>query len=223
MSKVVPDAAESDLDEREPTDIAAESAARRPWTLAIWLILAGIVGEIAAFALTLEKLHALANPGEAASCDFSVLYQCTANLDSPQGSIFGFPNPLIGLIGWMAPIVVGVSLLAGARFPRWYWAVFNLGMAGAMALVVYLISQSIYAPNLGTLCPWCMVTWSVTIPSFWAVTFRNIGAGVFGNAPRLRGAGRALLTWVVPITLICYAVIVLLAQLEPTAPFRIFI
>ena len=157
MSKVVPDAAESDLDEREPTDIAAESAARRPWTLAIWLILAGIVGEIAAFALTLEKLHALANPGEAASCDFSVLYQCTANLDSPQGSIFGFPNPLIGLIGWMAPIVVGVSLLAGARFPRWYWAVFNLGMAGAMALVVYLISQSIYAP---TSAPCARGAWS---------------------------------------------------------------
>lgn len=216
MSKVAPDTATaSDPDTAAPT--------RRPWILGIWLIIAGIVGEIAAFALTVEKLHALANPGEAASCDFSVLYQCTANLDSPQGSIFGFPNPLIGLICWMAPIVVGVSLLAGARFPRWYWAVFNLGIAGALALVVYLISQSIYAPNLGTLCPWCMVTWSVTIPTFWAVTFRNIGAGVFGGGERTHRVGKTLLAWVVPVTLLSYAVIVLLAQLELNALFRLFI
>ena len=45
---------------------------------------------------------------------------------------------LTGLGYWpaliIAPIVVGASLLAGARFARWYWVVFNLGVAGAIAV-----------------------------------------------------------------------------------------
>ena len=39
------------------------------------------------------------------------------NLESWQGSLFGFPNPILGLTGWMAPIVVGFAILAGAGFP----------------------------------------------------------------------------------------------------------
>ena len=74
----------------------------------IVLILAGVVGWIAAFALTIEKFHALMNPDAGgASCDFSIVVQCTANLDSWQGSVFGFPNPILGLTGWVASIVVG--------------------------------------------------------------------------------------------------------------------
>src|SRR5690606_11093693 len=54
----------------------------RPTALAVWLIVAGAVGWWAAFQLTLEKLASLADPDHAAACDFSVLVQCTVNLDS---------------------------------------------------------------------------------------------------------------------------------------------
>ena len=91
----------------------------RPTVLAVWLVIAGAIGWFAAFALTTEKFHALANPGSgAASCDFSPLVQCTKNLDSWQGSVFGFPNPILGLTGWVAPIVVGAALLAGGMLWR---------------------------------------------------------------------------------------------------------
>ena len=93
----------------------------RPTILAVWLVIAGVIGWIAAFALTIEKFHALANPDAGpASCDFSPLVQCTKNLDSWQGSVFGFPNPILGLTGWVASIVVGMAILAGARFARWF-------------------------------------------------------------------------------------------------------
>lgn len=183
-----------------------------PRVLAVFLILAGVIGEIAAFALTLEKLHTLTDPGEALSCDFSVLVQCGANLESWQGSVFGFPNPLLGLAGWAAPIAVGVSILAGARFARWFWALFNLGLAGAMALVIWLIGQSIFV--LGTLCPWCMVTWAVTIPAFLAVTLYNGSTGTLSRSPGVRRVSLALYGWLVPLTVGCYLVIAVIAQIR---------
>lgn len=180
--------------------------------LACFMIIAGIVGLIAAFELTLERLALLKNPNEGAGCDFSIVIQCSANIESPQGSIFGFPNPLFGLIAWMAPIVVGVAMLAGARFARWFWALYNLGVLAAMVLVVWLISQSIFV--LGTLCIWCMITWSVTIPLFLAVTLHNFAEG---NIPAPKGVRRVADTlrgWIVVITFACYVIVAVVAQLR---------
>jgi uncharacterized membrane protein len=189
-------------------DISTET--RRPWMLAVFLIVAGGLGWWAAFSLTLDKFALLADPDAVLGCNFSVLVQCGANLNSWQGEVFGFPNPLIGLGGFVAPIAVGVALLAGARFANWFWVAFNIGLAGALAFVAWLIAQSIFA--LFTLCPWCMLVWSVTIPLFWVVTLRNAREGVFGT--RLTRLGEALMPWVVPITAACYVVIAVLAQVQ---------
>jgi uncharacterized membrane protein len=185
---------------------------KRPVILAIFLIVAGVIGWTAAFALTVEKFVLLTDPTEALGCDFSVLVQCRANLESWQGSLFGFPNPIIGLAAWIAPIVVGVALLAGARFARWFWVVFNLGVVGALVFVIWLISQSVFV--LGTLCPWCMVTWSVTIPLFWALTLYNLKAGNLPLPERGRRIAAALYGWIPAITLACYVVVAVIAQLR---------
>lgn len=183
-----------------------------PLQLAVFLIFAGAVGLIASFALTLEKLDGLANPGTAAGCDFSLLLQCSKNLDSAEGSTFGFPNSLIGIAGFTAVIAVGVGVLAGARFARWFWALFNVAMLGAVGFVAYLINTSIY--HLGTLCPWCMVVWSVTIPAFIAVTLYNAKSGVIPLPGRLRRVAAEAYGWTPFITLLCFIVVALLAQLR---------
>nr|WP_090709704.1 vitamin K epoxide reductase family protein [Mycetocola miduiensis] len=175
-------------------------------------MVAGVVGWIAAFALTVEKFALLQSPNAALSCDVSVLVQCSANLDSPQGSVFGFPNPILGLAGWVAPIVVGAALLAGGRFDRWFWLLFQLGVTAAFVFVVWLISQSIFV--LGTLCPWCMVTWAVTIPLFWVVTLRNVADRMLPAPAGIRRLAGVLSGWVVLITVGCYLLITILAQLR---------
>ena len=190
---------------------------RIPLPFAITLIVTGVVGWWAAFSLTLDKIAVLKHPNAVLDCNVSVLVQCGKNLGSWQGSVLGFPNPIIGLAAWIAPIIVGVSLLAGARFARWYWVLFNLGVAGAMAFVIWLMSQSIFV--LGTLCPWCMLTWSMVIPLFFTVTVRNAAEGVFGEAPRR--AGRAAIRWLVPATVIAYAIVLVVAQLRLDALSRI--
>ncbi len=191
---------------------AERPATSRPWIFGLWLVIAGVIGEIAAFALTVEKFEVLKNPDAILSCNVSVFVQCGKNLESWQGSVLGFPNPIIGLIGWMAPIVVGMAVIAGARFPRWFWLAFNAGVALALVFVIWLASQSIFAPNLRTICPYCLLTWSVTWPTFFAVTFRNMAEGVFGHGARR--AGRALLPWVAPMTLVVLVIILGIAQLQ---------
>ena len=183
---------------------------KRPIGLAIFLIVAGVIGWIAAFALTVEKFELLINPQEALGCDFSVLVQCRANLESWQGSLFGFPNPIIGLGAWIAPIIVGAALLAGARFDRWFWIAFNIGVAGAFAFILWLAYQSIF--TLSTLCVWCMLVWVVVIPMFWTVTLRNASAGVFGA--RLEPLGERLYGWVPAISVLGYIIIAVVAQLR---------
>lgn len=185
---------------------------RRPTVYAVWLIIAGVVGWYAAYALTMERLHTLANPEASLGCDFSVLVQCKVNLESWQGSVFGFPNPILGLTGWMAPIVVGAALLAGARFAKWFWFLFWLGILGAQVFVIWLISQSIY--DLGTLCPWCMVTWSVTFPTFYATTLHLARIGVFPSSERVRELANRSMPWVPLLTLLTFFVIAVLAQLR---------
>lgn len=192
--------------------VPATETLKRPIFLAIWLMVAAVVGWIAAFALTMEKFNAYVNPGEGAGCDFSVVVQCTANLNSAQGSLLGFPNPLIGLTAWMAPLVVGAAILAGAQFHRWFWITFAAGITAAMSFVVFLIITSIYF--LGTLCPWCMVTWTVTIPTFLAVWLYILKTGIIPVGDRGRRAAEAAFSWVPVISILVYLTVAVLAQLR---------
>ena len=185
-------------------------ALRRPLSLAIVLIVTGAIGWYAAFSLTLDKLAVLANPQADLHCNFSILVQCGVNLGSWQGSLLGFPNPILGLGGFVAPIAVGVALLAGATFARWFWIAFNVGVFGAFAFCLWLAYQSIF--NLGTLCPWCMLVWSVTIPMFWTLTLANARAGRLGA--RFEAIGARAYTWVPAIVVVGYLIIAILAQVR---------
>jgi uncharacterized membrane protein len=172
------------------------------------VIVFGIIGWWAAFALTADKVLLGLEPSADLGCNVSLLVQCGANLESWQGSVFGFPNPLIGVVAWAAVMVVGCLILARTRLAPWFWIIFNVGVAAALAFVIWLISQSIFM--LGTLCPWCMVTWAVTIPLFWTVTLHNVAEGRFGDRTR-RILGPAF-GWVPAISIACYIIVGIIAQ-----------
>lgn len=193
----------------------------RPVAFAVFLVIAGALGLFAAFELTLEKILTLSDPDYVPACNVGVLVGCSVNLGSDQGALFGFPNPLIGLMAWPVVITTGMALLAGARFARWYWIGLNLGVTGALAFVIWLIAQSIYV--LDVLCPWCMLTWAVTIPVFWVVTLRNLRDGVIPASDGVRRVAGTLLGWVAVITIACYAVVILLAQAQMNAIPRVLI
>lgn len=183
-------------------------ANKRHLSYSLTLIIGAILGLIAAFALTIEKIRQLANPGIAASCDFSILVQCGANLNSWQGSLFGFPNPLLGLVGWSMTLVVGVAIWGKVVLPDWFLRLFTLGTFLAQAFVIWLIYVSVFM--LGTLCPWCMVTWVATIPVFISTITWTLKEGIWGE--RFMAKGYQLYAWNLPLILIGFAIPAVIAQ-----------
>lgn len=184
--------------------------ASAPVGLVVLMIVAGALGLWAAFQLTLDKLAILENPGVDLSCNFSVLVGCSANLTSWQGELLGFPNPLIGVVGWSVMITAGVMLASRVNPPRWFWIGLNAGISGALALVGFLIFQSIFV--LGVLCPYCMLTWAATIPLFWAVTLHNLARGYMPVPRFVRRVAATGYDFVLLITVACYVLIAGIAQ-----------
>jgi uncharacterized membrane protein len=192
--------------------VPSTASKKRPIGLAVFLIVAGAIGFAAAFALTLDKIALLEDPAAQLSCNFSVLVGCSTNLGSWQGAVFGFPNPLIGVAGWSVVITIGAGILAGASFTRWFWLGLNVGVTGALAFVVWLMGQSFSV--LDVLCPWCMVTWVVTIPVFLTVTLYNLKTGIIPAPARIRRLAAGLYSWIFVITIACYIVAATIAQLQ---------
>ena len=67
---------------------------------------------------------------------------------------------------------------------------------------------------LGTLCPWCMVTWVVTIPTFYAVTLHVLRSGIVPAPAAIRSGADRLMSWVPLLAVVSYAIIAILAQVR---------
>jgi uncharacterized membrane protein len=80
---------------------------------------------------------------------------------TPQASLLGFPNPLLGIAGFTVVVVTGVLSVAKVSLPRWYWAGLAAGLLVGAVFVHWLIFQSLY--RIGALCPYCMVVWAATV------------------------------------------------------------
>ncbi len=160
------------------------------------LVLLAPVGLFGSIELLIQKINLLANPDYVLNCDINPVLSCGSVITTDQASAFGFPNPILGVIGFTAVITFGVFLLVNFEPPRWMWLAMQVGTTAAMGFVIWLFVQSLYV--IGALCPWCMVVWAVTIPIFWQVTFSNLENQNFGNKP---GA----LSWLIPLKSILVA------------------
>lgn len=192
------------------TQAAVNSPPARQLGLALSLIVLGILGFVAAFALTLDKFTLLEDPKADLSCNFSILVGCSTNLNSAQGEVFGFPNSLLGIVFWSMTITVGVGLLAGAAFARWFWMLYTLAATCSLAFVLWFISQSLFV--LKVLCPWCMVTWLVTIPVFFVVLLHSLRSGAIPAPDAVRRLAGKAFGWIPFLSLVVYLIVALLAQ-----------
>lgn len=142
-----------------------------------WLLIGGgAIGLIASIVLMIEKIEVLKNPDYIPSCNFNPILACGSIISTVQASAFGFPNPIIGIFGFAAVIVVGVSLIAGMKITKaWYWRTFWAGTIFGAGFIHWLFFQSVY--RIGALCPYCMVVWAITMPIFWYTTLWMLREG----------------------------------------------
>jgi uncharacterized membrane protein len=154
-----------------------------PWLL----IVCGAIGLLAAAIILIDKIELLQNPSATFLCDLNPVVSCGSVMSSDQANAFGFPNPIIGLIGFAVVITTGVATLAGAQLKRWYWLGLQCGTIFGIGFVHWLFFQSVY--NINALCPYCMAVWIVTITAFWYVTLYNIEKGFIKLPLALQGAG----------------------------------
>ncbi|MFJ5224546.1 vitamin K epoxide reductase family protein [Streptomyces sp. NPDC088400] len=178
---------------KETRDVGAVGGGR---AFALLLVVTGAAGLLAAWVITLDKFKLLEDPGFTPGCSLNPVVSCGNIMKSEQASVFGFPNPMLGLAAYAVVVGVGMGLLAGAGYRRWFWLGLNAGMLFGVGFCAWLQYQSLYSIN--SLCLWCCLAWVGTILMFWYVTSHNVRQGMLPAPGWLRGFLDEF-TWVLPV------------------------
>ena len=184
----------------------------RPSTrLAVFWIIVAVLGGVVSFLLYLEYIGQLRGTDPLISCAISPIVTCGPNLLSPGGNLLGFSNSIIGVVLFCGPLYAAMSSFAAPGGLRaWYWRVYFAFVAGAFLFVHFLAYRSVF--EYGSLCPWCMVVWLVTIPLFWFTLGWMLREGLLGAGGRR--FGEWLSSWALLVTILDYAVIAVAAQVR---------
>ena len=148
------------------------------------LVIGSCIAIIFSFLITIEKMNLIQDPNYVPPCSINPIISCGSVMKTPQASVFGFPNSLLGVSGFSIMLAMGMTLLAGASFRRWFWLWAQASMTFAFGFIYWLFYQSVY--HIGALCPYCMVVWAVTIPMFLYLTLYNLEEGhlkIFNASP----------------------------------------
>jgi uncharacterized membrane protein len=194
---------------------APASARQVPAQSAWWVLIAGVIGLAASMTLTVEKIDILINPSYRPSCNLNPILSCGSVMITPQASVMGFPNPLLGMIAFTVVLVTGVLAVAKVSLPQWYWIGLLLGTLIGAGFVHWLIFQSLY--RIGALCPYCMVVWVITISLLVVVAsivFRPVLERGGGRDGRARAVARVIYQWRWSLATLWFTAVFLLIMVE---------
>lgn len=159
--------------------------------LFITILIAASVGLVASFVLSVEKIHLLMQPDAILSCTVNLVLNCATVMKTWQSSLFGFPNPFIGLMAYPVLITLSVGYLAGARYKKWFMVGAQIGAALGLIFAYWLFFQSVYV--IEVLCPWCLFVTVVTTIIFDALLRFNLLENTFNLPKNLHEKTSALL------------------------------
>lgn len=130
------------------------------------------VGLLCSLILSIEKLHLLENPNAQLACSVNVFINCATVMNTPEASLLGFPNSFIGMMAYSVLLTVAMAYMFGAKLPRNFMALAQLGVTVEILFAYWLFFDSVYI--IQVLCPFCLaVTFSSTM-IFAAITRYNI-------------------------------------------------
>lgn len=141
-------------------------------TLPYILIAAGIIGILASFVLTYDKIQVLTDKSYEPTCNINPILSCGSVMKTEQASLLGIPNTVFGLVAYSMLLTFGILLAGGAKVKRWVWIGAQLAATAGVIFMHYLFLQGVYRIN--AICPWCFIVWIITIPVFWYLTLYNL-------------------------------------------------
>jgi len=151
-------------------------------------IVGGLVGLVCAFILTIDAFNIAKNPAAQLNCNLNPVIACGPVITAKEAEAFNFPNPFLGLAAFAALLTVGLAMLAGAAFKRWFWLGLEVGALAGLGFIAWLFYESVY--KIGALCPYCMVVWVVVITTFWYITLYNVEQGFIRLPAGIKGIER---------------------------------
>lgn len=157
----------------------------------ILIVIFAALALLAAFVLSVDKIHTLENPGVQLNCNINSVLNCASVMKSPQAELLGFPNSFIGMMGFAVLLFFGLSGLMGVRYNK---PVLRLLLAGGLAALIFafwLFFESLYVIQI--LCPWCLLTTTSTTIAFGALLHISLRENVL-NLPKK--ANKKVQKWV---------------------------
>lgn len=136
-----------------------------------------VIALIAAFVLSVEKIHVLQDSTAQLSCSFNLVLDCSKVMQTWQSQVFGFPNMFIGLMAYSVLITIAVLGLAGTTFPRLFLKLANIGILLGAIFAYWLFFSSVYV--IQVLCPWCLIVTFSTTLILAAITHYNLRENTF--------------------------------------------
>lgn len=141
------------------------------------IVIFSILALLAAFQLSVDKLHLLQDPEAKLACSINTVLNCASVMKTPQADLFGFPNSYLGMIGFPVFLFFGLSSLVGARYNKLILRVLLLGISVALIFAFWLFFESMYMIEI--LCPWCMLTTTSTAFIFASLLHISLRENIF--------------------------------------------
>ncbi len=141
------------------------------------IVIFSILALLAAFQLSVDKLHLLQDPEAKLACSINTVLNCASVMKTPQADLFGFPNSYLGMIGFPVFLFFGLSSLMGARYNKLILRVLFLGISVALIFAFWLFYESMYMIEI--LCPWCMLTTTSTAFIFASLLHISLRENIF--------------------------------------------
>lgn len=139
------------------------------------LIIGAAISLLASFILTYDTLKISSNPHYAPSCSLNPIISCGTVINAANDTIFGLPYPYYGVAAFAVLLTIGVSLLAGAQFKRWFWQGLQGGAVLGFLGSYWLLFKSVHI--IHALCPFCLIVDICTTTIVWYATLYTIDQG----------------------------------------------
>lgn len=149
--------------------------------LGVIIFVFAILGFIASFTLSVDKLDILRNPNQQLPCNINSYFNCGIVMRSKYAEVAGIPWSFLGVAGYPAVMLLGLIIIERKKMSLWLTWLTTLPAFCAFALSTYFMYVSAYL--IGVFCPWCIVSAVSATSIFFALITHNLAENNYNLKP----------------------------------------